>query len=144
MGRARLEGARRALPGIARLPAEAQRARRKQRHANDLVEVRLVPMPADSCAGPIFVDEYLEERVFGTAEFLGDLASEGKKKRREWYGFNDSATVVVVAVAEAHYLPVRQIAVKVARLERELSEIAREALLLFDGQDVRAIPEPFR
>jgi hypothetical protein len=34
--------------------------------------------------------------------------------------------------------------VKVERLERELSEIAREALLLFDGQNVRAIPEPFR
>ena len=68
-----LDHERRAIPSRARLPAEAQPARRKQRHADDLIELRLVSMPANSCAGPVFVDENLPESVLRAVENCSDL-----------------------------------------------------------------------
>ena len=142
IGGARLDLERRALPSLARLSAKAQRAGRKQRHADDLVELRLVPMPADSRAGSIFVDENLAESIRRPVEDRGNLASQRNEKRRKRRGLNDGAAVIVVAVAEAHHLAVGQIAMKVERLERELGKLARERLLFFDGEDVRMVAKP--
>src|SRR5258707_6844733 len=113
IGRAWLNDERRALPTCARLPAEAQRTRRKQRHADDLIELRLVSMPADPCARPIFVDEDLPEGVLRAVEQHSDLASQGEKKSRKWRRLHNRATVIVIAGAEAHDLAIRKIAMVV-------------------------------
>jgi hypothetical protein len=59
-------------------------------------------------------------------------------------GLNNGAAVIVVAVAEAHHLSVRQKSVKVEGLERELLKFARERLLFFRRQKLRMISEPLR
>ena len=46
---------------------------------------------------------------------------------------------IVVTIAEAHHLAVREIAVKVERLERELCEFVGKRLFLSDGEHVRMI-----
>ncbi len=94
MRRTWLNHERRALPSRARLPPEAQRARCEQRDANDLVELRFVPMPADSCAGPIFVDENLAEGILRTVKNRSDLAPQRLKKVRKRRRVNHGATVI--------------------------------------------------
>ena len=106
-------------------------ARRKQRHADDLIELRLVSMPANPCAGPIFVDEDWRKRPPGGRTSQRPCVCREMKKRRKRRRLNDSTTVIVIAVAEAHHLAVRQIAMKVERLERQSGKFARERLLLF-------------
>src|SRR5271165_3356735 len=70
---ARLDRQRPALPRLARPPAKAQHAGRKQRHADDLVELRLVSMPADPGARPIFVDQHLGESFSRTVEVFAQV-----------------------------------------------------------------------
>src|ERR1700734_1653472 len=89
ISRARLGRERRTVPSLARLAAKAQCAGCKQRQADDYVELRLVPMPADSRAGPIFVDENLAEGFIRAIENLGDLAPQGNEKRRKRFSLND-------------------------------------------------------
>src|ERR1700722_7408417 len=101
-------------------------------------------MPADSRAGPIFVDENLAEGFLGAVENRRNLAPEGNENRWEWRSFNDRATIVVVAVAEANHLAVGQKSLKVERLERKRTKLVREGVLFLDRQDVRIIAEPFR
>ncbi len=144
ISRARLDHERRAVPRLPRLAAKAQCAGRQQRHADDFVELRLVPMPADSRAGPIFVDENLAEGFLRAIENRGDLAPQGNEKRRKRGSLNDRATIIVVAVAEAHHLAVGQKSLKVERLERKLAKFARECFLFLDRQNFRIIAEPFR
>src|ERR1700733_15366267 len=80
ISRARLGRERRAGPSLARLAAKAKCAGGQQRHADDFVELRLVPMPADSSAGPIFVDENLTEGFLRSVENRGDLAPQRNEK----------------------------------------------------------------
>ena len=117
---------------VARLSAKAQRARRKQRHADDLLELRLVPVPADARARSIFVDENLAERVSRAVESRSNLASQRFQKRWKRRGLDDGAAAIVITIAEAHHLAIGEIAMKVERLERELCELAGERLFLSD------------
>jgi hypothetical protein len=102
---------------------------------------RCQPIPAP---GRYWFDENLLEGVSRAAEDRGDLAPQGIKKRWKRRGLNDGATVVVVAVAEAHHLAVRKKALKIERLEREIGKFAPERLLLVERENVRMIPEPRR
>ena len=61
------------------------------------------------------------EGVRGTAERLGDLPSQGTEKRWKRRGLNDGTAGVVVAIAEAHRLAVRQIAVESKGLNGSLA-----------------------
>ena len=90
-------------------------------------------MPADPCARPIFVDEDLPEGVLRAVEQHSDLASQEEQKRRKWRGLHNRATVIVIAVAEAHHLAIRKIAMEVEQFEREGGELAGERVLLFYG-----------
>ena len=87
----------------------------------------------DPGAGSIFVDQHLPESVGGALETLSDFAPQRLEKRRNRGGLDHGAAVVVVAVAKADHLPVRLIAMKVERLERESGEFARQRLLLISG-----------
>jgi hypothetical protein len=116
----------------------------KQRHADHLAELRLVPMPADSCAGPIFVDENLAKRFRRAAESRGHLAPQGNEKRRERRRPYNAATILVVTIAEAHHLAIGQKPLEVEGLERESAEFARERIRFFEGQNIRMIREPLR
>src|SRR5271166_3769630 len=141
IGGARFDRQRPAIPRLARAPAKAEHAGRKQRHADDLVELRLVPMPADPGPRPVFVDQHLRESVGGPVEALGDFRSQRLEKRRKRLGFDDGAAVVVVAIAKADHLPVGLIAMEIERLERQRGELARRGLFLISGQEIRMIAE---
>ena len=88
--------------------------------------------------------ENLAERNSRMAKRLGNLASQGEKKRRKRRGLDDNAGVVVVAPAETYHLAVGLMAIKVKRLEREPSEFASKRLLLLGGQNIGAVAKPLR
>jgi hypothetical protein len=96
---------------------------------DDLVELRLVAMPADSRAGFVFVDENLLERLRWPVENLSDLAPQGHEKGRKRRGLDDRAPVVIVAIAEARHPAIGQEALKVERLEQERFKLAGEGLV---------------
>jgi hypothetical protein len=85
-------------------------------------------MPADACGWSIFVDENLAKGVRRAIEELGNFAPQRVEERRKRRGLNDGATVVVVAVAEAHHLAIGRKPLKVEGLERECAKLARERL----------------
>jgi hypothetical protein len=101
-------------------------ARRKQRHANDLIELRLVSLPAHPRARPIFGDENLAESVLWAVDQRSNFASQGEKKRRKWGHLNNRATVAVIPVAEGYHLAIRKMAMEVERFERERGDLAGE------------------
>src|SRR3954471_19703433 len=59
---------RKALPRVAAATAEAKLAKRAQRQAEHLVEMRLVAMPADADPGIVFGAEDLPDPGRGAAE----------------------------------------------------------------------------
>ena len=61
--RTRLKFDRRSFPTYVLLTPQPKQARRTQRHANDVFELRPVSMPADPCAGSIFSDKHLLELI---------------------------------------------------------------------------------
>ena len=101
-------------------------------------------MPADPCAGLIFVDEGLAERVFRPVEQRRDLASQGNEKRRKRRGLDHRATAVVVPKAEANHPAVGEEPLEVERLERQRAKLARERRLFSRRHNIRDVSEPFR
>lgn len=67
IGRPWLDDDRPAIPFGAALSAEPEDARRQQRDADYIFEMRLVLMPANASAGSVFVDQYLREGLGGPA-----------------------------------------------------------------------------
>ena len=80
----------------------------------------------------------------GRSKIAATLRPHGNEKRRKRGSVNDRATIIVVAVTEAHHLAVGQKSLKVERPERKPAKFARERFLFLDRQNFRIISEPFR
>ena len=101
-------------------------------------------MPTDSRARSILVDQHLAESLRRPVKYRGNPVPQGNEEGWKRRSLNDSSTVVVVAVAEAHHLAVGQIPMKVERLEREVGKLARKRFLVIARDDVRTIAKTLR
>ena len=108
------------------------------------VELRLVPMPADRCGRPIFVDEDLAEGFRRAIEKCSQLTPAVVRQttetarastRRGDHSRSGSRSSPPVGSPEI---------LEVEELEREPLRFARERLLFVLGQKARMISEPLR
>ena len=128
-GGAWLDRERRSVPSLTGLPAKTQDARGKQRQADDLIELCLVVMPPDSRSRPILVNQHLAEDLRRSVKYCGNLIPQEDEKGRKRRSLNDSTTVVVTAVSEAHHLASGQIPMKVERSEWEVGKLMHKRAL---------------
>lgn len=98
----------------------------KQGDAAHIFEMRLVSMPADARAFAVFVDQHLLERGCRPICEDGHLVPERHEEVRDRRRLDHGAAVIVVAQAEADHTAVREMTVKVERLERQVLQLADE------------------
>lgn len=72
-----------AIPFGAAHSPEPEAARRQQRDAGYIFEMRLVSMPANTSAGSVFIDQHLRKGFGGTAHKRSNLLAQGQQKA--WY-----------------------------------------------------------
>jgi hypothetical protein len=100
-------------------------------------------MPTDSGAGRYSLISTWRRASAGRTNIAATLFA-GKRERRKRRSPNDSSTVAIIAVAEAHHVAVGQVPVKVKRLEWEIGQLARKPIPFIAREDVRTVAKRFR
>src|SRR5690606_35813651 len=127
-----------------RVGSETHAREAEQRHADDVLEARHVPMPPKLHAGTVFGDERLDERVFLETRLGPDTRAKRQQELRDGVGGPQRVAVEVVAAAVAHDAPLRLPTLVVGLLERQLAYRIEQSRLLRRGQKIRAVTEPGR
>lgn len=101
-------------------------------------------MPADTGAGPVFIDQHLRESLGGFACQRRDLVAQGQQEVRDRRRLDDLTPVIVVTQAKTDDAPVCQMAMEIERLEGQAFQMPGEFRFFLGDDQFGLVEEPFR
>jgi len=111
------------------LAAQAQPAGRQEGQGDDVLEHRLVAMPADRHARVIFGDQRLLQALYVEAGDGGGQLAQGLEEIRHRFTHPERTAGIVVAPAERYDPPFAEITVEFEGLERQGFELVHPSAL---------------